>query len=117
MHLDGGLVPAKLRPRKQRQAQVDGGRIQSVQALLQIDANRIAGIQRPGDGDQNLCEIGEDPPITRFVRVGQRRTRHLAAESQVVQLALHRTQAGLDVAQTFPIGQLREGHGQILIPA
>jgi hypothetical protein len=24
---------------------------------------------------------------------------------------------GLDVAQTFPIGQLREGHGQILIPA
>src|SRR5713226_1412566 len=42
---------------------------------------------------------------------------HLAAETQVVQLALHRTQTGLDVAQTFPIGQLREGHGQILIPA
>jgi hypothetical protein len=35
----------------------------------------------------------------------------------VVQLALHRTQTGLDVAQTFSIGQLREGHGQILIPA
>ena len=41
MHLDGGLAPAKIRPRKQRQAQVDGGRIQSVQALLQIDANRV----------------------------------------------------------------------------
>src|SRR4029077_9985646 len=48
---------------------------------------------------------------------GQGRARHLAAEPQVVQLALHRTQTGLDVAQTFPIGQLREGHGQILIPA
>src|SRR6266852_5685604 len=117
VHLDGGLAPAKLGPRKQRQAQVDGGRIQSVQTLLQIDANRIAGMQRPGDGDQSLREIGEDPPIMRFVRVGQRRARHLAAESQVVQLALHRTQTGLDVAQTFPIGQLREGHGQILIPA
>ncbi len=91
--------------------------IQSVQTLLQIDANRIASMQRPGDGDQSLREIGEDPPIMRFVRVGQRRARHLAAESQVVQLALHRTQTGLDVAQTFPIGQLREGHGQILIPA
>ena len=67
--------------------------------------------------DQDLREIGEDPPIMRFVRIGQRRARHLAAESQVVQLALHRTQTGLDVAQTFPIGQLREGHGQILIPA
>jgi ABC-type Fe3+/spermidine/putrescine transport system ATPase subunit len=43
--------------------------------------------------------------------------RHLAAEAQVVQLNLHRTQTGLDVAQTFPIGQLGEGHGQILIPA
>jgi hypothetical protein len=53
----------------------------------------------------------------RFVGVSQRRARHLAPESQVVQLALHRAQTGLDVAQTFPIGQLREGHGQILIPA
>jgi len=25
VHLDGGLAPAKLRPRKQRQAQIDGG--------------------------------------------------------------------------------------------
>ena len=43
VHLDGGLAPARLRPRKQRQAQVDGGRIQSVQTLLQNDADRIAG--------------------------------------------------------------------------
>ena len=50
VHLDSGLAPAKLRPRKQRRAQVDGGRIQSVQTLLQIDANRMAGMQRPGDG-------------------------------------------------------------------
>jgi len=35
----------------------------------------------------------------------------------VVQFALHRTQTGLDIAQAFPIGQLREGHGQILIAA
>jgi hypothetical protein len=69
VHLDSSLAPAKLRPRKQRQAQVDGGRIQSVQTLLQIDANRIAGMQRSGDGDQYLREIGEDPPIMRFVRV------------------------------------------------
>ena len=117
VHLDGGLAPAKLRPRKQRQAQIDGGRIQSIQALLQIDANRIVGIQRSGDADQHLREIGEDAPVVRFVGIGQRRARHLAAESHVIQLALHRTQTGLDVAQAFAIGQLREGHGQILIPA
>jgi hypothetical protein len=38
------------------------------------------------------------------VRVSQRRTRHLASESQMVQLAFDRMQARLDVAQTFPIG-------------
>ena len=116
VHLDGGLAPAKLRPRKQRQAQIDGGRIQRIQTLLQIDAHRIVGIQRPGDADQYLREVGEDPPVMRFVRVGQRRARHLAAESHVVQLALYRTQTGLDVAQTLAIGQLREGHRQILVP-
>src|ERR1039458_6918172 len=35
----------------------------------------------------------------------------------MIQLALQRTQTGFDVAQTFAVGQLGEGHGQILIPA
>ena len=42
VHLDGGLVLAELGPRKQRQAQVDGGGVQGVQALVQVDADRIA---------------------------------------------------------------------------
>jgi ABC-type Mn2+/Zn2+ transport system ATPase subunit len=62
-------------------------------------------------------EVGEDAPVTRFVRVRQRRARHLATESQVIELALQRTQTGSDVAQTLPIGQLSEGHRQIVIPA
>src|SRR6266566_2944786 len=116
VHLDGGLAPAKLRPRKQRQAQVDGGRIQSVQTLLQIDANRIAGMQRPGDGDQNLREVGVDPPVACFVGISQGRARHLAAESHVVELAADGTKARFDVAKTLAVGQLSERHRQILIP-
>src|SRR5712692_9579271 len=103
VHLDGGLAPAKLRPRKQRQAQVDGGRIQSVQTLLQIDANRIAGMQRPGDGDQNLREVGVDPPVACFVGISQGRARHLAAESHVVELAADGTKARFDVAKTLAV--------------
>jgi cobyrinic acid a,c-diamide synthase len=34
----------------------------------------------------------------------------------VIELREHGTEAGLDVAQAFAIGQLREDHGQILIP-
>jgi hypothetical protein len=40
-----------------------------------------------------------------------------AAKSHVVQLALHRTEADFDIAQTVAISQLRESHRQILIPA
>src|SRR6266849_7608131 len=69
-------------------------------------------------GDQNHCGLPSTNDTTiHFARVGQRRARHLAAESHMVQLALHRTQTCLDVAQTLPIGQLREDHGKILIPA
>jgi hypothetical protein len=34
----------------------------------------------------------------------------------VVQLATYRAQAGLDVPQTLAIGELGEGHRQILVP-
>src|ERR1019366_7531249 len=34
-----------------------------------------------------------------------------------IKLAPHGSETGLNVAQAFAIGQLREGHGQILVPA
>jgi len=68
-------------------------------------------------GNQCLREVGKGAPVPRFVGVGQRRARHASAETHVVQLAAHRTQANLNVAQTLAIGQLREGLRRILAPA
>src|SRR6266849_2565042 len=73
-------------------------------------------MQRPGDGDQNLREVGVDPPVARFVGIGQGRARHLAAESHVVELAADGTKARFDVAKTLAVGQLSERHRQIVIP-
>src|ERR1017187_1304506 len=102
---------------KMRQTQIDGGGIQGIQALLQIDSHRLSDIQLACGGNQPLREVSKDAPVPRFIRVRQRGARHLATESQVIQLALQRTQTGFDVAQTLSIGQLGEGHRQILIPA
>lgn len=44
MQFDGGLVLAEPGPREQRKAEVDRGGVQRVQARVQIDANRIAGV-------------------------------------------------------------------------
>ena len=70
VHLHGGLAPAEPGPREQREAQVDGGRVQSVETLIEIHADRIAGVQGPRDANQDLGEIGIDPPVavTRWRR-------------------------------------------------
>ena len=117
VHLDRSFVPAKLRPRKQPEAEVDGGRIQRVQTLIQIDADRIVGIQRSCDANQHLSEVRVDAPIVRLVGIGQCRARHVAAQSDVVELAGHGTQTGLDIAETLAVRQLSESHRQKLVPA
>ena len=66
---------------------------------------------------KHLREVGVDAPVVALVGVGQRGARHPAAEAHVVELAAHRPQARLDVAQALAVSQLREGHRQILVPA
>src|SRR6266446_3283156 len=49
--------------------------------------------------------------------MGQGIARDLAANAEMVKLALLRAQASFDIAQTLAIGELREGHTEELIPA
>jgi hypothetical protein len=49
VHLEGGFVLAEFRPGEQRQAEIDGGRVDGVQTLVRIDADRIRGVKRPRD--------------------------------------------------------------------
>ena len=116
MHLYRAFAPAKFRPRKQGEAEVDGGRIESIESVVQIHADRISDMKRSGDADQVLREIGEDAPVVGFVGVSQSGSRDPAAESHVVQLVADRSQTRLDVAKAFAIGELSEGHRQKLVP-
>jgi hypothetical protein len=65
--------------------------------------------------DQKLGELDVDAPDAPFVRIGQRRTAHRLAKAHVVGLADLRRQAGLDVAQTLPVGELSKGHHSKLL--
>ena len=76
VQLDGRLGRAKRRPRKYRQAQVDGAGIQSIDRVFQIDAKRFCGVQTAGDGDQRLGEVGVDAPVAHRVGIGQRVARN-----------------------------------------
>ncbi len=57
------------RPRKQRQAEVDGGGIERVDGVGEIDAKSVVGVQAPGDGDQGLGEVGVDSPVALLARL------------------------------------------------
>ena len=117
VHLDGGLVLAESGPGEQRQAEIDGGRVQRIQALIQVYADGIGRVQRSSDADQDLRELGIDSPVMRVIGVGERGPRHAAMKTHVVKLAAQRPQTRFYVAQAFPVSQLRERHRQILVPA
>src|SRR5215469_3897828 len=40
-----------------------------VEAVVQVDSQRIAGVERSGRCDQDLRKVGKDPPIMSFVRI------------------------------------------------
>jgi hypothetical protein len=117
VQLDGPLGGLEPRPGKHRQAQVNGGGIQGIDGLRQLDPEVLAGIEAAGDGDERLGEVSVDAPIAHLVGVGERVTSDRGAQPHVVQLGALRPQAGFDVAQALAVGQLREGHAEILVEA
>ena len=110
VHLDGPLGPAKPGPGEHRQAEVDRGGVERVDGRIQVDAQVFLGVQRPCLADQDLGEVGVDPPVALSVGVRQIVARDAAAKAHVIPLGLHGPQTGFDIAQTLPISQLCEGH-------
>lgn len=115
MHLHRCLGGTERRPRKHRQAQVAGRRIQRIDCIGQIDTKRVVGIKPPRNADQALGKVGIDAPVPDCIRVRQRVPRYRVAKTHVVELRCLAAQAGFNVAQALPVGQLREGHAQILV--
>ena len=117
VQLDGRLGLPEPRPRKERQAQVDRGGIERVDRVVEIEAVAFLVIQAPRRVDEVLRERGVEPPVPDAVGVGKRVSRHAAADAHVIELARLGTQAGLDVAQARPVGQLGKRHAPVLIAA
>lgn len=117
MELDGALPATILGPRKQAQTQVNRRRIERVDGLCQLDAQRFLGVQPSRAVDQHLGEVGIDSPAVGPIGIGQRTARDLAAKPGVIQLWPHGPQTRLDVPQAFAEHQLRESQTQELVAA
>jgi len=111
------LVLTKLGPGKEGEAEVNGGRIQSVQTLIQLHSYGIVSIQRACDRDQSLRKVRVDSPVPGLIGIGQSGTCDGAAKTHVIEFAADRSQASLDITETLAVRQLREGHGEKLTSA
>ncbi len=117
VHLHRRLGGAEMRPREDRQAQVDGRCVQGVDGVGKFQTQILAGVQLAGPGDQPLRHFRMDAPVAPFVGIGQGRASNRLAEAHVVKFRRMHRQAYLDIAQAFPVAQLGKGHGAVLLGA
>jgi hypothetical protein len=98
VELDGPLVLAEPGPREERQAEIDRRGVEGVHGGLQVHPQGFAGIERLGERDEGLREVGHDAPVARLVGIRQGAARHAPPDAHVVELRLHRAETSLDVA-------------------
>src|SRR5262245_48530989 len=115
--LTAALVERNGAHAKHRQAQIDGRGIQRVDGVLEINSERLVGIEAASDADQALRKVAVDAPVARRIRIGERVACNRTAKAEVIEPCALRPQTRLDVAQALAISQLRKRHRQVLIEA
>ena len=75
------------------------------------------GIKNPGLADQDLGEVGIDPPVANLIGMSQGIAGDPAAKAHVIEKLLIAAKAGFDIAQTFAVGELGKGQAEELVPA
>ena len=108
VQFDSGLGSPEWRPGKNRQTQIDRGRIECVNRVVQIDAKRFVDIEGASLRDQSLREVGINAPVSSFVGIGQCRAFDRRSNAQVIKLGRLRGKAHFDISEAFPISQLRK---------
>lgn len=115
MKLDARLGLTEIGPWKKRQRQVDGRGVERVDRVVQIQAKILARIERSGLLHQTLGEVLPDPPVSRFVGIGECGFCNRFGESKMIERLGPCVEAGRDVSQPIPGSHLRENHtGELL---
>ena len=117
MELDSAFAFAEMSPRKKRETEVDCGRIEDIGGLVQNYTELVFGIQVSCSLDQYLSKICVDSPISVFVGFGEGTSSDFAPNPCVIEFGLQGAQTCFDLAETFSVGKLSEGHAKKLIEA
>ena len=111
---DSRFSRAECCPGEHRKTQVNGRGINGVDHLINVDSIGIIDVKALGFTYQNFSYIMIDSPIPVFVSISEVGASHSSPNTHSVQKRTV-TQAGLNVAQPFPEGQLGKDHTQKLV--
>ncbi|MNC86542.1 hypothetical protein D3C83_22140 [compost metagenome] len=75
-----------------------------------MNLERLAQVKFSGISDQHPGKVLINSPVAHLVGVSQSIAGDLAANSHVVELLPGSSQTGLDISETFAIGELSKRH-------
>lgn len=112
--LDRRFGGSEMRPGKDRQAQVDGGSINGINHLVEIEPVGVAGIQPSSFADENLSECFVNAPVPMLVRVSEVRSSDIASDAHCVAVGAT-PQASFDITKALAESNLGKCHREELI--
>ena len=116
MDLDTRLGLTEVGPWKQSQREIDSGRIQCIDRVVQVQPEIFFGIEWPGLAHQAFGELLPDTPVPQIVRIGKSGFGDRFAEPKMIENFAPGIETGRDVSQTFSRGHLCEHHADQLLP-
>jgi|GEM_PF-2066246 len=110
MHLNACFGLPEVGPRKGCQREIDGGRIEGVDRVFEIQAEILSGIQRLGLANESFFKNLPDSPVALVVGVRESGLGNRLRESKTMQSRRSRIHISGDVAQSLALGQVGEDH-------
>ena len=117
MELDSGLGFAKRCPVEQAQTQIDGGGVQCVNRVLELEPQVLVHVKLASAPDQNRSQVGPDAPVARLVGIGQGGAVHAVAKAHGIEFGGVGAQRHFYIAKAFAPSQLGKGHDAKLFGA
>ena len=115
VHLDPGLGCPEIRPREEREREIDSRGVQCVNRVVDVEPEVLPGVERTGFAHEGLGQILPEPPVARFVGIGQGRFGQRFPEAQMVAGMGPCIQAVDNIPQSFPPRPLGKRHADELL--
>ena len=114
VEFDRGFSPAKMSPRKHRQAQINRRGIDGIDHLVDVESVGIFTVKSSRLTNQNLCECLVNTPVSMLICICQISSCDVTSDAHSVEVRAS-SQAGFNISKALPESDLSKSHREKLI--